>query len=314
MLLFISHASEDQDDFVRPLAEALAKKHTVWYSEYELTLGDSLLEKIDQGLANCDFGVVVLSKSFFAKKWPRAEIDGLFARETRSHKIILPIWKDVTEDEVKAFSPILSSKLAVSTAQGIASVIEKIEIALSVSSRQRKHTVVDAARQHVQKLRQTVADKRLAEQILHSERGVELITASFNHLIEIIGDVLKAGEDSSSPIKFQLTRHKSAPNQVSIRTVHGMYLQIRLANLYVNSADATVLESKVFQQRWDLFGQAEGPLREFETHNLRPTIQPADEVIWLQGDKVFNTEELAVLLIEKFSLHIRDQVEEQRKS
>jgi hypothetical protein len=94
MFLFVCHASEDRDDFVRPLAEALRKEYEkVWYSEYELTLGDSLLEKIDQGLASCDFGIVVLSKPFFEKKWPRAELDGLFARETRSHKMILPIWK-----------------------------------------------------------------------------------------------------------------------------------------------------------------------------------------------------------------------------
>jgi hypothetical protein len=79
MLLFICHAFEDQDDFVRPLAEELRKEYNVWYSGYELTLGDSLLQKIDQGLADCDFGVVVLSKAFFQKKkkWTRVELDAL---------------------------------------------------------------------------------------------------------------------------------------------------------------------------------------------------------------------------------------------
>jgi hypothetical protein len=77
------------------------------------------LEKIDQGLAACDFGIVVLSKAFFEKKWPRAELDGLFARETRSRKVILPIWKDITEEEVKAHSPILASRFAVSTTAGL---------------------------------------------------------------------------------------------------------------------------------------------------------------------------------------------------
>jgi hypothetical protein len=88
MLLFVCHASEDRDDFVRPLAEELGKEYEVWYSEYELTLGDSLLQKIDQGLVACDFGIVVLSKAFFEKRWPRAELDGLFGRETRSRKLI----------------------------------------------------------------------------------------------------------------------------------------------------------------------------------------------------------------------------------
>ena len=50
--IFLSHASEDQPDFVRPLAEALSgftEQFKVWYSEYELTLGDKLLKKIDEG-------------------------------------------------------------------------------------------------------------------------------------------------------------------------------------------------------------------------------------------------------------------------
>jgi hypothetical protein len=62
MLLFICHVSEDKDDFVAPLAAELHKKYEVWYDEYELTLGDSLPEKIDDGLKRCDFGVVVLDR------------------------------------------------------------------------------------------------------------------------------------------------------------------------------------------------------------------------------------------------------------
>lgn len=91
MKLFLSHASEDKDDFVRPLAEVLRRNYEVWYDEYELTLGDSLLQKINQGLAACDFGIVVLSHAFFSKKWPQAELDGLFALETTTRKLILPI-------------------------------------------------------------------------------------------------------------------------------------------------------------------------------------------------------------------------------
>ena len=46
MMLFICHGSEDRDEFVLPLAEALSKEYEkIWYSEYELRLGDRLLEK-----------------------------------------------------------------------------------------------------------------------------------------------------------------------------------------------------------------------------------------------------------------------------
>src|SRR5207247_2578076 len=128
--------------------DALSKEYEkVWYAEYELTLGDSLLQKIDEGLASCDYGVVVLSKHFFEKKWPRAELDGLFARETRFRKMILPIWKDITEDEVKAYSPILAGRLAVPTTAGLPKVLEEIRLAVSQSERQRNLTAVDGAMQ-----------------------------------------------------------------------------------------------------------------------------------------------------------------------
>lgn len=50
--VFISHASEDKEALVRPLANALkAEGLVVWYDEIELRLGDSLRRKIDRGLA-----------------------------------------------------------------------------------------------------------------------------------------------------------------------------------------------------------------------------------------------------------------------
>jgi hypothetical protein len=79
--VFISHASEDKEEVVRPLAEALRNGGlVVWYDEFELKIGDSLRRKIDSGLAHSRFGVVVLSKSFFEKGWTNYELDGLVTR------------------------------------------------------------------------------------------------------------------------------------------------------------------------------------------------------------------------------------------
>jgi hypothetical protein len=45
--VFISHASEDKDAVVRPLASALRKARlNVWYDEFELRIGDSLRKKM----------------------------------------------------------------------------------------------------------------------------------------------------------------------------------------------------------------------------------------------------------------------------
>jgi hypothetical protein len=89
----VSHASEDKDAVAEPLVEALvAADLRVWYDRIELRLGDSLREKIDDGLAHSRFGIVILSPSFFAKHWPKQELNGLAQREVNGEKVILPVW------------------------------------------------------------------------------------------------------------------------------------------------------------------------------------------------------------------------------
>lgn len=114
--VFISHASEDKGDVVRPLAHALNKGGLkVWYDEFELKIGDSLRRKIDTGLAKSKFGVVVLSRSFFKKGWTNYELDGLVTRSISGEQVLLPIWHEITKQELIEFSPSLADKVARST-------------------------------------------------------------------------------------------------------------------------------------------------------------------------------------------------------
>jgi hypothetical protein len=125
--VFISHASEDKAEVARPLGQRLTTSGlSVWLDETALRLGDSLREKIDQGLAGSGFGILIVSESFFAKKWPRQELDGLVALETAAEKRILPVWHNVDQQRVAAFSPILASRLAISTSVGLDAVANKI--------------------------------------------------------------------------------------------------------------------------------------------------------------------------------------------
>jgi len=114
--VFISHASEDKETFVRPLAIALRNIGvSVWYDEFSLRLGDSLSRSIDKGLANSRFGLVVVSPAFLKKPWPEYELRGLVAREIEEDRVILPIWHGVTRQEILAFSPSLADKVALNT-------------------------------------------------------------------------------------------------------------------------------------------------------------------------------------------------------
>jgi hypothetical protein len=114
--LFISHATEDKDGIVRDLVEALSSRGVkVWYDELQLRIGDSLRRKIDAGLARSRFGLVVVSHAFFAKNWPQYELDGLVSLEMAGRQRILPVWHNITKDEVLDYSPSLADKVALST-------------------------------------------------------------------------------------------------------------------------------------------------------------------------------------------------------
>jgi hypothetical protein len=111
--VFISHASEDKP-YVEPLAKALeAAGVSVWYDRLVLEWGDDLRPMIDNGLVNCRYGIVILSKAFLAKKkWTEHELNGLFAREQAGKKLVLPIWHGITRDDLLQYSPALADRLA----------------------------------------------------------------------------------------------------------------------------------------------------------------------------------------------------------
>jgi hypothetical protein len=132
---FICHASEDKNDFVDPFARQLRDSGlSVWYDVFSLKVGDSLRRKIDEGLTKSRYGIVVLSKHFFSKEWPQNELDGLMSREIAGTKVILPIWHNITAEEVRAKSPILAGRVAAKSEHGLEKVISEIREAMGISA------------------------------------------------------------------------------------------------------------------------------------------------------------------------------------
>src|SRR5438132_10177067 len=114
--LFISHATEDKESFVRPFATFLRELGLrVWFDEFTLSVGDSLSRAIDDGLARSRYGVVVISPSFLSKRWPEYELRGLVSMEIAKASRILPIWHNVSKEQVLAYSPTLADKVALMT-------------------------------------------------------------------------------------------------------------------------------------------------------------------------------------------------------
>lgn len=117
--VFISHASEDKEGLVRPLQQYLAaRKVTTWLDELNIGWGTSIRQSIDAGIANCRFGLVVISPHFMTKPWTNAELDALFGRqlgEFSNGGFILPVWHHVSADDVQRNMPTVAGLKALNT-------------------------------------------------------------------------------------------------------------------------------------------------------------------------------------------------------
>ncbi len=131
--VFLSHASEDKNSIARPLAKALQSRGiSVWFDEYELVYGSSLRQEIDKGIAHSTVGVVILSPSFFAKRWTQQELDGLYARLSGGEdNVIIPIWHEIDVEAVRAHSPLLAGLYAGRSYEGVAALARGVERALA---------------------------------------------------------------------------------------------------------------------------------------------------------------------------------------
>lgn len=126
--VFICHASEDKDAIARPLAKALLEQHIeVWFDEFSLKVGDSLREAIDRGLARSDFGIVIVSPAFFAKRWPQRELNGFVAREMAGTRaLVLPVWHGVDRVLILRHSPPLADVVAALSSAGLPAVVTEL--------------------------------------------------------------------------------------------------------------------------------------------------------------------------------------------
>lgn len=93
--VFLSHSHEDKL-FVQRLATDLRHKgHIVWIDEAEIKVGDSLIEKIREGINNVDYVVAVISQSSIQSEWVKRELDVAINIEIEQKKVfVLPILID----------------------------------------------------------------------------------------------------------------------------------------------------------------------------------------------------------------------------
>jgi len=128
---FISYAGEDRA-VVAELVPALERKgYAVWWDKGQITIGDRLSQKIDEGLRRSRFGVVIVSRAFIAKRWPDAELRALANRAVNSgHKVVLPVLVGITHNEFAEAYPILGDIVSATFTGDHAALVAEISAAV----------------------------------------------------------------------------------------------------------------------------------------------------------------------------------------
>ena len=130
---FISHDSRDKEAIAEPLAVQMSQiMCPVWYDQFALKVGDSLRESIEKGLKECRKCILVLTPNFLKNGgWTKLEYDSIFTREiVEQRRVILPVWDQVTADDVYQYSPILADRVAAQWSDGVEEVARKLLAAI----------------------------------------------------------------------------------------------------------------------------------------------------------------------------------------
>lgn len=115
--VFLSHSSLDKEEYVSEISDKLIQKGFRVFEDVKVfKIGHSQTDMMNEGILNSKFVVVFLSKNFINSGWSDYEFKGFLNREIKEERvIILPIWHEITYEEVKRYNPVLVDKFALST-------------------------------------------------------------------------------------------------------------------------------------------------------------------------------------------------------
>jgi hypothetical protein len=125
--VFLCHAGEDKDEFVRPFAEQLrANAITYWLDEAEIHWGDSITQKVNAGLSTARFFIVLITPAFYNCNFAETELNSAIDREISDNvTLILPILS-VDKNQFKDRYPRLASKRFMEWAWGPAVITAEL--------------------------------------------------------------------------------------------------------------------------------------------------------------------------------------------
>ncbi|KOE14595.1 hypothetical protein ACS85_06110 [Vibrio parahaemolyticus] len=100
--IFLSHSSRDKhvvDDYFSELQKSQIK---AWYDKEEIIPGDSITSRINEGLNECDLGVLFMSNNFLSKHsgWTEAESNFFISNRMKKNKSLIVVNLGVEHEDI----------------------------------------------------------------------------------------------------------------------------------------------------------------------------------------------------------------------
>lgn len=111
MKVFISHSSRDKPAVLQLAAQLAARGFEPWVDKWEIGAGDNIVEKINQGLAEADAGLIVFSPQAAASRWVQAEWSALTFARIEQGKVLIPLVFDDATELPPLLAPLLRRRI-----------------------------------------------------------------------------------------------------------------------------------------------------------------------------------------------------------
>ena len=99
---FLSHSNQDKQLVTRLAMRLRTRGIDAWLDEWEIKLGDSLRQKIEEGIDKATHFLVILTPDSLPSEWVRTELDAAMVKRIKGTCVLIPVLHRITADQVPA--------------------------------------------------------------------------------------------------------------------------------------------------------------------------------------------------------------------
>jgi len=274
----------------------------MWYDKDDLRSNESLLAEIGRALNGSDYGIAIFSKAYFGKKWTLGELDGLYALETATRKIIIQIWLDVTVEDVKKIFPMLAGRKAIDGTLPIIQIADEIELIVDSARRAKSVTPFEKIKMKLLHAMELSTADANSSRLLRCTQGVDIIKKALTNAFDSIEPAI--AEFARLQPGWNVVRTGIILNHRPCLVVHGPFGitgYVEVSKLDMNYATEMKLHISIRRYVKEPYEESEINEKLFDD-SFEPFIVSEDCVKWFREEKTITNP--AEFLLEELTRQI----------